>query len=198
MLIIRRYAVFSVLLGLLAPLHAGAQAKAAPSGTPSTYEVKRGDSVLALAGRIRYPKASVNQMAYAIIHANLNALGQRTTDTWRPGATLKIPDEATVLATDPKTADAYIARVVKSDARYREAVALEKKGDMPAAVSAYLDAAKIGHVLADLRLGQLYDKDRSNTLPHDLQESIRHYQKARERGVTVEGADRIGIGEIVR
>lgn len=198
MFIIRRYAVFSMLLGLFAPLHAGAQAKAAPAGTPSTYEVKRGDSVLALAGRIRYPKASVNQMAYAIIHANLNALGQRTTETWRPGATLKIPDEAAVLAVDPKTADAYIARVVKSDARYREAVALEKKGEMPAAVSAYLDAAKIGHVLADLRLGQLYDKDLSKTLPHDLQESIKHYQKARERGLTVEGADRIGIGEIVR
>jgi Tfp pilus assembly protein FimV len=190
MLMIQRYAALFLLLAFLVPL-TNAQTKA----TPSTYEVKRGDSVLALAGRIHYPKASVNQMAYAIIHANLNALGQRTTDTWRPGATLKIPDEATVLAVDPKTADAYIARVVKSDARYRQAVVLEKKGEMPAAVSAYLDAAKIGHVLADLRLGQLYDKDLTNTLPHDLQESIKHYQKARERGLTVEGADRIGIGE---
>jgi Tfp pilus assembly protein FimV len=192
MRMIRRYAGL-FLFGLLLPLHAGAQ------GTPpSTYVVKQGDSVLALAGKIRYPKTSVNQMAYAIIHANLDALGQRTTDTWRPGATLKIPDQATVLATDPNTADTYIARVLKSDARYREAVGLEKKGDMPAAVAAYLDAAKIGHVLADLRLGQLYDKDRTNTLPHDLQESIKHYQKARQRGLTVEGADRIGIGEKVR
>ena len=77
-------------------------------------------------------------------------------------------------------------------------MALEKKGEMAGAVSAYLDAAKIGHVLADLRLGQLYDKDFSQTLPHDLQESIKHYQKARERGLKIEEADRIGIGEKVR
>jgi Tfp pilus assembly protein FimV len=166
-----------------------------PAAVPSTYVLKRGDSVLAISQHIRYPKASVNQMAYAIIHANLDALGQRTTEVWRPGATLSIPDEATVLKTDTKTADAYIARVVKSDARYREAVALEQKGDMKGAVAAYLDAAKIGHVLADLRLGQLYDTDRTKTLPHDLQESIRHYQKARARGLTIEEAERRGVRE---
>ena len=181
-----------LLLAFIFPCAVAAQEKPA---VPSSYTIKKGDSVLALAGKMRYPNASVNQMAYAIIHANLDALGQRTSDVWRPGATLKIPDEATVMKTDPKTADAYLARVVKSDARYREAVALEQKGDMKAAVEGYLDAAKIGHVLADLRLGQLYDKDRTNTLPPDLQESIKHYQAARKRGLTIEGPERRGIGE---
>jgi Tfp pilus assembly protein FimV len=189
MLMIHRSAAL-LLFGLLA-----FEGTAQEQKTPSTYVVKPGDSVMALAAKIRYPSATTNQMAYAIIHANLNALGQRITERWRPGATMKIPDEATVLKTDTKTADVYITRVLKSDARYREAVTLERKGEMPAAVAAYLDAARIGHVLADLRLGQLYDKDRTNTLPHDLQESIRHYQKARERGLTIEQADRIGFGE---
>ena len=100
-----------------------------------------------------------------------------------------------MLKTDAKTADAYVAQVRKSDARYREALALEKKGDIQGAVPAYLDAAKIGHPLADLRLGQLYDKDRTGTLPRDLQESIKHYQAARKAGLKVEGAERVGIGE---
>jgi Tfp pilus assembly protein FimV len=177
---------FALLLLLIASTGAGAQ---------STHVVKKGDTVLALSNQFRYSKASVNQMAYAIIHANMDSFGRRTAELWRPGTTLKIPDEATVMKTDAKTADAYVARVRKSDARYREAVAFEKKGDMKSAVPAYLDAAKVGHPLADLRLGQLYDKDRTGTLPHDLQESIKHYQAARKAGMKVEGAERVGIGE---
>ena len=48
-------------------------------------------------------------------------------------------------------------------------------------------SARLGHPLADLRLGQLYDKDTSKTLPRDLQESISHYQKAREFGIEIKG-----------
>jgi len=177
---------FALLLLFIASAGAGAQ---------STHVVKKGDTVLALSSQFRYPNATVNQMAHAIIHANMDSFGRRTSELWRPGTRLKIPDEAAVLKTDTKTADSYVAQVRKSDARYREAVALEKKGDMPGAVPAYLDAAKIGHPLADLRLGQLYDKDRTGTLPRDLQESIKHYQAARKAGVKVEDAERVGIGE---
>src|SRR5688500_10651672 len=53
-----------LLLALILPFHALAQ---------DTYVLKRGDSVLALAGKLRYPSASLNQMAYPIIHANLDA-----------------------------------------------------------------------------------------------------------------------------
>ena len=198
MFIIRRYAVFSMLLGLFAPLHAGAQAKAAPSGTPSTYEVKRGDSVLALAGRIRYPKASVNQMAYAIIHANLNALGQRTTETWRPGATLKIPDEAAVLAVDPKTADAYIARRQIRCALPARQWRWRRRGRCRPRSPPTSTRRRSAMCSPTFASASSTTRTFRSTLPHDLQESIKHYQKARERGLTVEGADRIGIGEIVR
>jgi TPR repeat protein len=187
---ILRYAAVLFLPVFIFPLDTAAQTPA-----PSSYKVKKGDTVLALSGKFRYPKATTNQMAYAIIHANLDKFGQRTVELWRPGATLKIPDEAAVLKTGAKTADAYVAQLRKSDARYREAVALEKKGDMNAAVPAYIDSAKIGHPLADLRLGQLYDMDRTGTLPRDLQESIKHYQAARKAGLTVEGAERQGVGE---
>ena len=185
---ILRYAAVLLLPALVFPFAVAAQ-------TPSTYSVKKGDTVLALSNKFKHPNATTNQMAYAIIHANLDNLGRRTVELWRPGATLKIPDEATVLKTDTKTADAYVASLRKSDVRYREAVALEKKGDMNGAVPAYLDAANIGHPLADLRLGQLYDTDRTGTLPRDLQESIKHYQAARKAGLKVEGAERRGIGE---
>jgi Tfp pilus assembly protein FimV len=185
---ILRYAAALLLPAVIFPLAAAAQ-------VPSSYTLKKGESVLALAGKIRYPSATVNQMAYAIIHANLDKVGRRTVERWQPGAKLRIPDEATVLKTDPKTADAFMARVIKSDVHYREGVVLEQKKDMKGAITAYLEAAKIGHALADLRLGQLYDKDRSKTLPHDLQESIRHYQAARDAGLKVEGAERVGIGE---
>jgi Tfp pilus assembly protein FimV len=185
---ILRYAAVLLVPAFVFPLAAAAQ-------SPSTYEVKKGDTVLVLANKLKHSKATTNQMAYAIIHANMDIFGLRTAELWRPGATIKIPDEATVLKTDTKTADAYVASVRKSDIRYREALALEKKGDMNGAVPAYLDAAKIGHPLADLRLGQLYDKDRSGTLPRDLQESIKHYQAARKAGVKVAGPERQRIGE---
>jgi Tfp pilus assembly protein FimV len=180
-----RYAAVLLLPLCILSLDAAAQ---------STHKVAKGDTVLALSNKFRYPQATVNQMAYAIIHANMDSFGRRTAELWRPGTTLRIPDQATVLKTDPKTADAYVAQVRKSDARYREAVGLEKKGDMSGAVPAYLEAAKIGHPLADLRLGQLYDKG-AGALSRDLQESIKHYQAARKAGLTVEGAERRGVGE---
>jgi hypothetical protein len=54
-------------------------------------------------------------------------------------------------------------------------------------VPAYIEAAHLGHPLADVRLGQLYDRDNSSTLPRDLQSSIRHYQAAREFGIEIKG-----------
>jgi hypothetical protein len=79
------------------------------------------------------------------------------------------------------------AKLRKGEARYQDGVAAEKAGDMKGAVKAYVESARLGHPLADLRLGQLYDKDTSKTLPRDLQESITHYQKAREFGIEIKG-----------
>jgi TPR repeat protein len=95
---------------------------------------------------------------------------------------LRIPAAAEVRKIDVKTADAYMASLRRAEAIYQEGVAAENRGDMKTALERYLASANIGHALADLKLGQLYDKDVTRTLPHDLQKSIAHYQKARERG----------------
>ena len=82
-------------------------------------------------------------------------------------------------------ADQQVASLRKGEARYVDGLAAEKKGDMQIAVKAYIESARLGHPLADLRLGELYDRDNTRTLPRDLQESISHYQKAREFGIDV-------------
>ena len=163
-----------------------AQAAAKPPA-PTVYTLGKGETVMSVASKLRYPGATENQMAYAIVRRNPNAFSARSKQRLQPGAKLVIPDEATVLSYKPETADRGVTALRKGEARYQDALAAEKGGDMKAAVTAYVESARLGHPLADLRLGQLYDKDTSNTLPRDLQESIRHYQKAREFGVDVKG-----------
>jgi Tfp pilus assembly protein FimV len=160
---------------------------AAKPAASTVYTVGEGETVMTIAGKLRYPSASENQMAYAIVRSNPNAFSVRTKQRLLPGAKLVIPNEATVLSTKPETADKGVATLRKGEDRYQDGLAAEKSGDMKGAVSAYIASARLGHPLADLRLGQLYDKDASKTLPRDLQQSIVHYQKAREFGIDVKG-----------
>ena len=142
---------------------------------------------MTIAGKLRYPAATENQMAYAIVRGNPNAFSVRTKQRLLPGAKLKIPSEATVLSYKPEAADKGVETLLKGEARYQAGLAAEKSGDMKGAVKAYIESARLGHPLADLRLGQLYDRDNTKTLPRDLQESITHYQKAREFGIDIPG-----------
>lgn len=153
---------------------------------PTVYTVGQGETIVTIAGKLRYPSATENQMAYAIVRANPNAFSVRTKERLLPGATLQIPSEATVLSYKPETADKGVETLRKGELRYQTGLAAEKSRDMAGAVNAYIDAARLGHPLADLRLGQLYDRDTSKTLPRDLQSSISHYQKAREFGIDIE------------
>lgn len=98
-------------------------------------------------------------------------------------------DPAAAPAADAKAASQETANREASEARYREGVAFEKKNDVNGALAAYLEAAKLGHPLAQRRLGELYDKDPSRTVPRDLQRSIENYQKARQQGVPIEGPE---------
>jgi len=178
-------AMMSAAFLLAAPsMHAQAPAK---PGAPSTYTVGKDETVMSIAAKLRYPKATENQMAYALVRSNPNAFSARSKDRLQAGAKLKVPSEATVLSYKPELADVEAGKLRKGEARYEAGLAAEKGGDMKGAVNAYVEAARLGHPLADLRLGQLYDKDASKTLPRDLQESIRHYQKAREFGIEVKG-----------
>jgi FimV-like protein len=183
---------FSLLLALacasLSPFgpEARAQATAKPAA-PASYTVGKDETVMSIAAKLRYPSVTENQMAYAIVRANPNAFSARTKQRLQPGAKLAIPTEKTVLSYKPEIADRETEKLRKGETRYQDGLAAEKAGDMKGAVKAYIESARLGHPLADLRLGQLYDKDMSKTLPRDLQESIAHYQKAREFGIEIKG-----------
>ena len=162
------------------------RAQPAKPAAPTVYTVGAGETVVTIASKLRYPSATENQMAYAIVRANPNAFSVRTKERLLPGAKLQIPSEAAVLSNKPETADKGVETLRRGEVRYQAGLAAEKSGNMQGAVTAYLDAARLGHPLADLRLGQLYDRDNTKTLPRDLQTSIAHYQKAREFGIDIE------------
>jgi len=171
---------FLIVACLALPLPAWAQ-------SPGSYTTRKGDSILSIARHIKPPAATLNQMAYALIKANGGAFSQRTVERLLPDTKLTVPDEATVLATDAETADREIARLGKGEEQYKAAVVMEKQGDMQGALAAYLSAAQLGHGLADVRLGQLYERDLTKTVPRDLQSSIRHYEEARKQGIPLKG-----------
>jgi len=164
----------------------GAQTAAKPAA-PTVHTVGEGETIMSIAGKLRYPAATENQMAYAIVRANPNAFSVRTKERLLPGARLKIPNQATVLSYKTADADKGVETLRKGELRYLAALSAERAGDMPGAIKAYIEAARLGHPLADLRLGQLYDRDNTKTLPRDLQESMVHYQKAREFGIDIPG-----------
>jgi len=155
----------------------------------STYTVAKGDDVPAIVRKLKYPSVTESQMYYAVVKANINAFSVNTVERVVPGMRLTIPSSADVQKVDVKTADEYMASLRKAEIIYSEGVAAEKAGDMKGAVEKYLAAAKIGHAVADVRLGQLYDKGVTKTLPRDLQESISYYQSARNRGRDIKGPD---------
>ena len=69
--------------------------------------------------------------------------------------------------------------------RYREGLALERKGDDQAALKAFLEAGEAGYGLAQRKLGQIYDKG-NTAVQRDYQASLLWYQRAREQGVEID------------
>lgn len=69
-------------------------------------------------------------------------------------------------------------------ARYREARALERKGDGLAAVLAYEEAARAGHGRAQMRLAEIYDKG-NTAVKRDYAKALHWYEKARAQGLPV-------------
>ena len=170
--------------GYLLPMETRAQAKPAAA---SSYTVVKGDDVPSIVRKLKYPNVTESQMYYAVVQENINNFSMTTVERVTPGMKLRIPAQAEVAKVDVKTADEYMANLRKAEVLFAEGVAAENKGDMKGAVEKYLAAAKIGHAYAATKLGQLYDKGVTKTLPHDLQESIRYYEDARKRGKDIKG-----------
>jgi Tfp pilus assembly protein FimV len=165
-------------LALLLPAAAQAQ---------STYTVVKGDDVPAIVKKIKYPNVTESQMYYAFVQANINNFSTNTVERVTPGMKMRVPAQAEVAKVDVKKADEYMANLRRAEVLFAEGVALEDKKDLKGAVEKYVAAAKIGHAYAAEKLGQMYDKDVTKTLPHDLQESIKYYQEARKRGKDIKG-----------
>ena len=170
----------AVLSSMFLLLPAGALAQA-------TYTVVKGDDVPGIVKKIKHPNVTESQMYYAFVQANINNFSMTTVERVTPGMRMTVPSQAEVAKVDVKKADEYMANLRKAETIFAEGVALENKKDMKGAVEKYIEAAKIGHAYAAEKLGQLYDKGVTKTLPHDLQESIKHYQDARNRGKSIKG-----------
>ena len=68
--------------------------------------------------------------------------------------------------------------------RHEEGLAAERAGDDFAALRAFQDAADAGHVPAQLKLGEIYDRGNA-AADRDYATALGWYQKAREQGMAV-------------
>ncbi len=72
----------------------------------------------------------------------------------------------------------------QAESRFQQAVELERRGEMVAAVKAFHEAAENGHGPAQKKLGDLYGTGNS-AVQRDYETSLRWYQKAREQGIEI-------------
>ena len=183
-----------------------------------THEVRRGDTLFAVARKAKHDGVSRNQMILAIWRANQNAFPGGNINLLEVGTVLTIPGREVVVAIDSAEADRLVREMIGRTAgtqvavakpatpaakpqakptlapspgreeaakRYRDGVALERKGDDAGALKAYLDSGEAGYGLAQRRLGQIYDKG-NTAVQRDYQTSLKWYQKAREQGVEID------------
>lgn len=101
-------AIFAV--SLLYPVASGAQAPeakqatSATATTSATYEVKRGDTLYAIARRLRPEGATLNQVLVALYRANPDAFQGGNINLLRVGASLAVPPRETMTALSPADA----------------------------------------------------------------------------------------------
>jgi len=203
-----RRSLAALMLACAAVLPLPAQAQVNP-----THEVRRGDTLFAVARKAKHEGVSRNQMILAIFRANPHAFPDGDINKLEVGTILAIPARDVVAAIDPAEADRQVASLLAAKPaaapaiasgkpatkgilapppgreeairRYREGLALERKGDDQGALKAYLDAGEAGYGVAQRKLGQIYDKG-NTAVQRDYQTSLHWYQKAREQGVEID------------
>lgn len=197
----------ALLLACAAAIAAPAQAQVA-----ATHEVRRGDSLFAIARKTKHDGVSRNQMILAIWRANQSAFQGGNVNLIEVGTVFVIPARETAAAIEAAQADREVRELLagkpvaaaqvavarpaapaavpprdpeQAMRRYQEGLALERKGDDQGALKAFLEAGEGGYGLAQRKLGQLYDSGNS-VVRRDLQASILWYQKARAQGVPID------------
>ena len=185
----------------------------------SSHEVKKGENLYAISGKLRYQGVSRFQIVVGIYRANRDVFPDGNINVLKEGQVLRVPSRDEVAAIVPAEASrewqsltakpapppAAVAAVKPAPAigipakpsaalppaaeaaakRYRDGVALERRGDLQGALAAFLEAGEAGHGLAQRRLGQIYDKGNA-VVQRDYQSALKWYQKAREHGVPME------------
>jgi pilus assembly protein FimV len=194
-------------------------APALAQAAAASHEVKKGESLYAIGGKIRYQGVTRFQIAIGIYRANREVFPDGNLNVLKEGQVLRVPgrDEVAAIApaeasrewqsltAKPAPSPAAVAAVKPAPAvgmpakpsaalppaaeaaakRYREGVALERRGELKAALAAYLEAGEAGNGLAQRRLGQIYDKG-NTVVQRDYETALKWYQKAREQGVPME------------
>lgn len=100
----------AVSLFVLFPVASGAQAPeakpaaSAPAAAPATYEIKRGDTLYAIARRLRPEGLTLNQVLVALYRANPEAFHGGNINQLRVGAVLAVPPRETIAALSPAEA----------------------------------------------------------------------------------------------
>ena len=72
----------------------------------------------------------------------------------------------------------------ETEVRYQNALNLEARGEMRAAVEAYRQAADNGHGMAQKKLGDIYGTGKGG-IERDYVTSLRWYQKTRAQGIAI-------------
>jgi len=182
-----------------------------------THEVRRGDTLFAVARKAKYDGVSRNQMILAVWRANQDLFTAGNINLLEVGTILAIPPRETVAAIDPAEADRQVKEMLsrapaaqvavakpaaspvpaakvpaapppgreEAIRRYREGLALERKGEDQGALKAFLEAGEAGYGPAQRKLGQIYDKGNS-VVQRDYQTSIKWYERARAQGIEID------------
>ena len=172
-----------------------AQAQAA-----AKHEVLKGDTLFGIVRQTRHDGVTRNQMILAIYRANQSAFAGGNPNMLEAGTVLVIPERDAVARIETIEGDRLVRELLSKWAaapvgvppgreeaarRYREGVAMERRGDEQGALKAFLEAGEGGHGLAQRRLGQIYDKGNA-VARRDYQSALMWYQKAREQGVEMD------------
>lgn len=185
-----------------------------PAWAQATYQVQKGEGLLAIATKLPYRGVSRFQTVVAIYRANQEVFPDGNINVLREGQVLKLPRREEIAAISPaeassqwreltaKPAAAVVASIPAPAAvappalpkaalsrqdqvrRYREGLQLERRGDDKGALQAFLEAGEAGYGLAQRRLGEIYDKGNS-AVARDYETALKWYQRAREQGVEI-------------
>lgn len=191
-------------------------AASAQAGLPGTYEVRKGDGLLAISSKLRYEGATRFQIVAAIYRANQEVFPDGNINVLKEGQVLKLPSAKEVAAISPSEAGRLWQTLVAKPAppavpvasvappaevtpgkpaglplarsdqirRYREGLALERRGDDKGALHAFLEAGESGYGPAQRKLGQIYDRGNS-AVERDYTAALKWYQRAREQGMDI-------------